>query len=482
MALKLPARAHLCNVVQCEFLTTTMATPAKSEFQAVVMAGGLGSRMFPLTAKRKALLPVGNIPLIAYALDILERAQFSHAIVVARRSAANEILTLVQAVLKLKLQVHMHTVDDDIEYGTADVLRELDDVIKSDFVVLSCDTISNVPLHRIADIHRSRAAGLTCLLAQLPARTTEERHAERKRLKQFEDNKGLTDFIGLEPGTDRVMYRSSEADLVDTEAMRLRRHTLRHHPQIVLRNDLLDAHVYIFARWVLDYLKVKDQISTIRGELVPDLVHKQFSKPKAEEPNDIFNFLPVAPVDATRRLGLSQESVKEFGCYAYVVPSHGITKPHEDPKAYFIARANTTTNYADLNHAVPKHFDTLYPIQGATPMAVDPNAVTDAAQFGPECIIGTGTEVGKSTLKRSIIGCHIKIGDKCKISGCVILDHVTIEDGAVLTNCLISSNATIGAKCSLSNCRVASDYEIKAESKATNEAFDARVFDSASFL
>jgi hypothetical protein len=117
-------------------------------------------RMFPLTAKRKALLPVGNIPLIAYALDILERAQFSRessclvstsspclsasfhmllrchqlvlplhscarlshvlltrmldAIVVARRSCASEILALVQGVLKLKLQVHVHTVDDDV--------------------------------------------------------------------------------------------------------------------------------------------------------------------------------------------------------------------------------------------------------------------------------------------------------------------------------------------------------------------------------
>jgi len=37
------------------------------EFQAVIMAAGTGSRMFPLTERiPKALLPVGNLPVIWY--------------------------------------------------------------------------------------------------------------------------------------------------------------------------------------------------------------------------------------------------------------------------------------------------------------------------------------------------------------------------------------------------------------------------------
>eukprot|EP00730_Choanoeca_flexa_P012821 TRINITY_DN4652_c0_g1_i1.p1 TRINITY_DN4652_c0_g1~~TRINITY_DN4652_c0_g1_i1.p1 ORF type:complete len:481 (+),score=86.69 TRINITY_DN4652_c0_g1_i1:104-1444(+) len=444
------------------------------------MAAGPGSRMYPLSAKGgKALMPMCNIPLVCYALSILEKAQFSEVIMVAPKSAVNEILTHTEGVFKINLIVH--GLDDGHELGTADVLRQLDHLIKTDFLVLSADTISNVPLHLLADVHRSHASAVTCLLAQGPKRTDDERRAERKRLKQFEDVKGLKDFIGLEPSTGRVIFHSSEADLVDTEGIRLRRRTLRNHPQVVLRGDLLDAHLYIFARWVIDYLKANEYISTIKGELIPDLVHRQFSKPKEDDSKDVFNFVPTPKADALLRADEDNQQTKSFGCYAYVVPAHTITKPHDDPNAYFVSRANTSTNYTDLNHVVHKYFDSLYPLPGSSFVAVAANANVEAAQFGAECIIGAGTEVGKSTLKRSIVGCHTKIGDKCKLTNCVILDHVVIEDGTVLNNCVVCSNALVGAKCSLSNCRVAAKFQVPAERKATNEAFDAAVFDSDSF-
>ena len=47
------------------------------EFQAVVMAAGTGSRMFPLTEELpKALLPVGNLPMIWYPINLLDKAGF----------------------------------------------------------------------------------------------------------------------------------------------------------------------------------------------------------------------------------------------------------------------------------------------------------------------------------------------------------------------------------------------------------------------
>lgn len=47
------------------------------EFQAVVMAVGGGSRMMDLTSSiPKALLPIGNKPLIWYPLNLLEQVGF----------------------------------------------------------------------------------------------------------------------------------------------------------------------------------------------------------------------------------------------------------------------------------------------------------------------------------------------------------------------------------------------------------------------
>jgi translation initiation factor eIF-2B subunit gamma len=48
------------------------------EFQPVIMAAGSGSRMFPLTESiPKALLPVGNLPMIYYPVNMLEKAGFT---------------------------------------------------------------------------------------------------------------------------------------------------------------------------------------------------------------------------------------------------------------------------------------------------------------------------------------------------------------------------------------------------------------------
>ena len=49
-----------------------------AEFQAVLLAGGLGERLYPLTQKScKALLPIANEPMIFYPLTWLERAGFT---------------------------------------------------------------------------------------------------------------------------------------------------------------------------------------------------------------------------------------------------------------------------------------------------------------------------------------------------------------------------------------------------------------------
>ena len=48
-----------------------------SEFQVVILAGGTGHRMYPLTDEvPKALLPVCNRPLLNYQIELLDKAGF----------------------------------------------------------------------------------------------------------------------------------------------------------------------------------------------------------------------------------------------------------------------------------------------------------------------------------------------------------------------------------------------------------------------
>ena len=48
------------------------------EFQAIILAGGKGSRMSEMTAETpKCLLPIGNKPMIWYPVRMLEKAGFN---------------------------------------------------------------------------------------------------------------------------------------------------------------------------------------------------------------------------------------------------------------------------------------------------------------------------------------------------------------------------------------------------------------------
>ena len=47
------------------------------EYQAVVLAGGRGTRMTDITiSKPKCLLPIGNYPMVWYSLNMLKRIGF----------------------------------------------------------------------------------------------------------------------------------------------------------------------------------------------------------------------------------------------------------------------------------------------------------------------------------------------------------------------------------------------------------------------
>ena len=47
------------------------------EYQAVILAGGRGTRMTEITSsKAKCLLPIGNYPMIWYSLNMLKRVGF----------------------------------------------------------------------------------------------------------------------------------------------------------------------------------------------------------------------------------------------------------------------------------------------------------------------------------------------------------------------------------------------------------------------
>ncbi|XP_020608037.1 translation initiation factor eIF-2B subunit gamma-like [Orbicella faveolata] len=256
------------------------------EFQAVIMAAGTGSRMFPLTERiPKALLPVGNLPVIWYPINLLDKAGFEEIIIIVLDSAVTQFHQILPSVCNPKLKLDFVTILDDTDMGTADALRYIKDKIEKDVFVVSCDLVTDIALHHLADIHRSHDSTLSAFLAPVPQTSADREAANNPKAKKKTDSTGQLDYISIDSRENRLLFFATEADLDET--LMIRKPLLKRYPCINIVKNLMDAHLYIIKKWVVDYLAENKSISSIKGELIPYLVNKQFQKHK--KLNDIIS-------------------------------------------------------------------------------------------------------------------------------------------------------------------------------------------------
>lgn len=104
--------------------------------QAVVLAGGEGSRLRPLTRNRpKALIPVANRPIIEYVIEALTEAGVLDITVVVGYRKEQVIHSLAN------LPVQVNVVVQEKQLGVADALRTAEDHVSGRFLLLPGDNI-----------------------------------------------------------------------------------------------------------------------------------------------------------------------------------------------------------------------------------------------------------------------------------------------------------------------------------------------------
>ena len=126
------------------------------------------------------------------------------------------------------------------------------------------------------------------------------------------------DLIGLS-GDTHLCLVTAEAD-VEEDEVRMGAKMMRSVGAFTVNTNLLDGHLYIMRRWVCDYIISDRNISTIKGELLPIIVKKQFSKPSSnkedtQEKRTIQDF-----VETGQKLGRSQDKLL-YSCHAYITES-----------------------------------------------------------------------------------------------------------------------------------------------------------------
>ncbi|KAI8842552.1 nucleotide-diphospho-sugar transferase [Chytridium lagenaria] len=419
------------------------------ELKGVILAGR-GTRMFPLTEGEnlpKAFLPIANKPMIYYQLQWLEDAKINDILVICLDTSYKKLHHYVHNVYEKSneaTKIDVVKVKSDDGLGSADVLRQHSNRIKTDFILLSCDIITNFPPHRLIDVYRMQSPTVTALFYE--SLKAEEASSWKK------DDDALQEFVGIDHRTCQLVM-TTPLDELDDEELPIRIPLLEAFPIVKVHTKLRDAHMYIFKHWILDLIAAKPKISNIRRDLIPVLLKAQYSGKFMKKegidkllPLDQDTFLPARDLSSTGGGFVGSDTTPKIVCTA-IVPG---------PTSGYIFRANTQWAYMEGNKQMTKQLT-----EGLVASSAE---ISSRAQVGPDSMVGEGTKIGeRSSVKKSVIGHHCVIGKNVKIAGSIIMDHCIVEDNVKLDGSILCNTSKIHEAAQLKDCMVGASFVVEKE-------------------
>ncbi|MCU0317526.1 MAG: sugar phosphate nucleotidyltransferase [Fimbriimonadaceae bacterium] len=136
--------------------------------RAVVMAGGEGSRLRPITAHRpKPLVPVANKPIMEHIVELLVRHGYTD-IVTTLHYLADEIQNTFGDGRDHGVAM-THSIEDT-PLGTAGAVKQAEILLKEDtFLIISGDALTDCDLSKALAFHKEKKSLATLVLYRVPA-------------------------------------------------------------------------------------------------------------------------------------------------------------------------------------------------------------------------------------------------------------------------------------------------------------------------
>ncbi|MDP9074609.1 MAG: glucose-1-phosphate adenylyltransferase [Actinomycetota bacterium] len=365
---------------------------------AMVLAGGEGKRLFPLTADRaKPAVPfAGHYRLIDFALSNLANGGFLQIVVLTQYKShsldlhisrtwrlsdlLNEYVTTVPAQMRLGPKWFS---------GSADAIHQnlnlVGDERPDHILVFGADHIYRMDPRQMLEQHIATGAGVTVAAIGVPLRQASE-------------------FGVLEPGPDTAIARFSEKPTDPTPMV--------DHPDLVMAS----MGNYIFTTQTLVDAVVADaaddsSVHDVGGSIIPALV----------------------------RAG--QAHLYDFG--ANQVP--GAT---ERDRAYW-RDVGTLDSFYDAHmdlvsvHPVFNLYNERWPIYTSHPSL--PPAKFVLAGQAHDSLVCAGAIISGATVQGSVISPGVLVGTGSLVERSVLMHGVVVEPGAVVRNAILDKNVTVPA-------------------------------------
>lgn len=133
--------------------------------KAVVLAGGLGTRLHPLTVNvPKPMVPIANRPMMEYVIYLLRKHKFRDV---------TALLYHQPEIIKnyfgdgSKFGVDISYIEAKEDFGTAGAVRFAAQNFKEPFLVISADLITDFDLEEVAKFHKAKKAFATIVLTRV---------------------------------------------------------------------------------------------------------------------------------------------------------------------------------------------------------------------------------------------------------------------------------------------------------------------------
>ena len=136
------------------------------EIKAVIMSGGKGTRLRPLTCNiPKPMVPIMNKPVMEYSVNLLK----SHGI----EDIAVTLHYMPSSIIDYfgngeQFGVKMNYYIEESPLGTGGSVKNAEEFLDSTFLVVSGDAFTNIDFHKALDFHRRKNAKATLILKKEP--------------------------------------------------------------------------------------------------------------------------------------------------------------------------------------------------------------------------------------------------------------------------------------------------------------------------
>ncbi|XP_034039331.1 translation initiation factor eIF-2B subunit epsilon [Thalassophryne amazonica] len=377
--------------------------------QAVLVGDSFNRRFFPVTKDQpRALLPLGNVAMIDYTLEFLTSTGVQETFVFCCWMANKIKEHLLRSKWCRPTSSNtVHIITSDLYRSLGDVLRDVDAkaLVRSDFVLVYGDVISNIDISQALQEHRYRRkieknVSVMTMIFKVSSPGHKSRCAEDDVI------------VAVDSKSQRILHYQKTQGLKKLQFPMNIFHS--GSDEFEIRHDLLDCHISIcspqVAELFTDNFDYQTQDDFVRGILVNEEILG----------NQIHMHVTKDGYGARVSNLLMYDSVSSDLVRRWVYPL--------TPEANFTDQKGQSCTYSRHN---------VYRGSGVS--------------------LGHGSQMEENVL----IGCDTSIGANCCISNSVIGNNCTIGDNVILDHAYIWNNVHIASNVMITQCVVCDKAEIK---------------------